>query len=123
MKKYWTKTMLKTSWANSKLCISMSGVKSFFMSPTLSNFVENALLFHGFICLSLSSFPQKLSYDSDTNNILESPTQSRLYIQWPLWNFTYEYPVTHLASETFLSHNFRVPSFSVFYPLKTEPWC
>ena len=38
LRRYWTKTSLKTSWANSKLGISKSDSKLLFISPTLFSF-------------------------------------------------------------------------------------
>jgi hypothetical protein len=58
MGKYWTKARAKTSWANSKLYISMSDVKALFISPTPFIFVDcNKLFSHGLVPLPVRSLP------------------------------------------------------------------
>lgn len=45
VRKYWIKTRMKPSWANSKFCISMFDVKQVFRSPIPFIFVDyNTLL-------------------------------------------------------------------------------
>ena len=82
VRKFRTKARQKTSWANAKLCISMSDAKTLFKSQLLSFFVDyNKLLFHGMVLLPVSSFPLWVSSVSIT---LGSPRQSRLHFH----NFT-----------------------------------
>ena len=70
VRKYWTKARLKTSWANSKLCISMSDVKALFSSLIPFSFVDcNTLLSLGLVPLSVSSFPWQVSHNSGIYNI------------------------------------------------------
>ena len=111
--KYWTKARLKTSWANSKLCISMSDVKVLFRSPTPFSFVDcNTLLSLGLVPLPIISFPQLISHGSGISNTLESPRQSKVhfysFIQWPLsrtpFRNTYD---THLSPAVVLSSGGR----------------
>lgn len=88
LRRYWTKTSLKTSWANSKLGISTADAKVLFRSPTLFSFVENStLLSLGLVPLSVSSFPQPVSHDSGISNITGVPgfafTASRNGRSWP----------------------------------------
>lgn len=60
VRKYWAKARWKTSWANSKLCISMSDVKTLFRSPTPFSFVNwNTLFFSWVVPLPISSSPQQ----------------------------------------------------------------
>lgn len=58
-RKYWTKTSLKTSWANSKLCISITDAKALFRSPTPFGLVRcSTLLFLGLVPHPVSRFPR-----------------------------------------------------------------
>lgn len=67
----------KTNWTDSKLCISRSGVKARFRSPTPFNFLDsNTLLSLGLVPSPVSSFPRQVFHDSGISSILESPRQS-----------------------------------------------
>ena len=73
VRNYWNKASPKNSWANSKLCISMSYIKTFFRSPTPFTFVECIMLLPlRLVPLLVSSFPGKGSHDTGISNILGS---------------------------------------------------
>jgi hypothetical protein len=72
-RKDWTKARLKTSGANSKLCVSMSDVKALFRSPTPFCVDSNTLLSLGLVPLPVSSFSQQIFHDSGNSNILGPP--------------------------------------------------
>jgi hypothetical protein len=66
----------KTSWANSKLCISMPDVKMVFRSPTPFSFVDCYTTLS--LCVvphPISSFPWQISHSSGISNVLASPRQ------------------------------------------------
>ena len=54
----------KTSWTNSKLCLSMSDVKARFRTPTSFSFVAcNTFLPPGLVSLPVNNFSQQVSHD------------------------------------------------------------
>ena len=113
MRKYWTKARPKTSWANSKLCISMSDVKMLFRSPTPFSFVDcNTLLPPGLI-----EYPVLLSRCSKTlasPTSWRSPRQSRLHLHsFMKWFFRLsckDIPDMCLASADFLNRSLKLKS-------------
>ena len=101
VREYWTKARWKTSWENSKLCISMFDVRILFRSPTLFSVVNcNTLLSLGLVPRPVSSSPQQVSHGSCISNILGSLRQSRLHLhsftQWPLRDLHAGTPLPHI---------------------------
>jgi hypothetical protein len=82
MRKHWTKTRLKTSWVNSRLCISMSMSKCSLDIQLLSiSLVDcNTLLSLGIFPLPIGSFPQQVAHNYEISNILGTLRQSRLHV-------------------------------------------
>ena len=128
MRKYWTKAKLKTSWANSKLYISVPDVKMLFRSPRPFSFADcSTLLSCGLVPLPVSSSPWQVSHNSGISNILGFPRQSRLQLHSsgnglsdsPPFRDTHD---TCLASAPFCKHRgkFHNP-FMLFLTLKPEP--
>ena len=75
------KPRLETSWKNSKLYISMSGVQLDFRCPT-SFFILvecNKLLSSGMVSHSVTSFPYQVAYVSGISNILQCAMQLQCY--------------------------------------------
>ena len=115
MRKYWTKARLKHSWANSKLCMSMSDVKMLFKSPTLFSFVNcNTLLSLVLVLLPVSSSPWQVSLYSDISNILGSPRQPRFqshsFMQGPFYQAFIHRHVRHMPGlSSFLQLPRQIP--------------
>lgn len=87
VRKIWTKAWPTTSWANSKLYISMSNVKAFLRSTAPFSFVDWGTIFFfiGLIPNPVSSFPWKVSQRNGFSIILRSPRlQLHSFKQWSL---------------------------------------
>lgn len=91
VKKYWTKTRIKTRRAHSKGDISISDVRALFRSPTPFILVDyDILLSPGLFLFSGSCFSAQISHAFGISNLLWSPGESRLclnsFTQCPLWS-------------------------------------
>lgn len=125
--KYWAKARPKTSWTNSKLCISTSDDKTLFRPPTPFSFVDcHTLLSLGLVPLPVSSSPQQVSHSSGipqhlgvSKAIQASLSQLHAVASLGLHAGTF---LTRLASVVFLRCGGRFHNLLlVFLTLKSEP--
>lgn len=96
-KEMMNKSKTKTTWTNSKLCISMSDVNMFFRYSNSFNVIDyKTLLSHGLFSYQKFNIPWYVFHDSGISNILFSTKQSCIHFysftQWPFWTSSQGYP-------------------------------